>query len=150
LSRSAGRQREVWSLVKFDDLLLAFDFVSAGAPSENEAYLCRDTGVIYWHSEFGDNEEELPSDIDSERYIAIPHKHDLDLGKQLVLNFAAEFLPDRESEVRRIFTRPGAYARFKTLLDRCGKLQQWYDYEAKAQREALQEWCRDNGIEVEG
>src|SRR5208337_5235702 len=28
----------------------AFEFVSAGAPSENGAYVCVDTGKIYWTS----------------------------------------------------------------------------------------------------
>jgi hypothetical protein len=57
--------------------------------------LCdRQSGKIYWHSEFGDNDEELPDDIDNEKYIAIPDKRALDLGKPLVLDFAREFLPD--------------------------------------------------------
>jgi len=30
---------------------------------ENEAYLDRLSGKIYWHSELGDNDEELPDDI---------------------------------------------------------------------------------------
>lgn len=40
--------------VKLDDLALAFDFVSSGAPSEHQAFLCEDTGVIHLHSELGD------------------------------------------------------------------------------------------------
>jgi hypothetical protein len=138
-------------VVKFDDLMLAFDFVSASAPTEHEAYLCKETGAIYWRSEYGDvEEEELPDDIDSDKYIEIPHKNDLDLGRRPVLRFAAEFLPDEYDKVREIFSRRGAYARFKDLLERCGKLQQWYDYEAKAQNEVLREWCQDNGIEIDG
>lgn len=136
--------------VKFDDLLLAFEFVSFGGPMAHEAYLCRETGKIHWYSEFGDNEEELPEDIDSDKYIAIPHKNDLNLGKRLVLRFAAEFLPEELDKVREIFSRRGAYARFKDLLERTGKLEQWYDYEARAQKEALREWCEENGIEIDG
>lgn len=139
------------SVVKFQDLLLAFDFVSSGAPMEHEAYLCKETGVIHWHSEYGDvEEEELPGDIDSDKYVEIPHKNDLDLGKRLVLKFAAEFLPDEYDKVGEIFSRRGAYVRFKELLERNGKLQQWYDYEEKAQNEALRAWCEDNGIEIDG
>src|SRR6516165_3149136 len=51
--------------VNFSDLQLAFEFVSSGGMGENEAYLDRQSGKIYWHSEFGDNEEELPNDIDA-------------------------------------------------------------------------------------
>jgi hypothetical protein len=41
--------------VSFSDLQLAFEFVSSGGMGENEAYLDRKSGKIYWHSEFGDN-----------------------------------------------------------------------------------------------
>jgi hypothetical protein len=79
--------------------------VSSGGMGENEAYLDRQSGKIYWHSEFGDNDEELPDDIDDEKYTAIPDKRELDLGKPLVLDFAREFLPEDYDEVRRIFSR---------------------------------------------
>jgi hypothetical protein len=91
--------------VSFSDLHCAFEFVSSGGMGENEAYLDRQSGKIYWHSEFGDNDEELPDDIDDEKYAAIPDKRELDLGKPLVLDFAREFLPEDYDEVRRIFSR---------------------------------------------
>ena len=65
--------------VSFSDLRLAFEFVSSGGMGQNEAYLDRQSGKIYWHSEFGDNDEELPNDIDDEKYISIPDKRELDL-----------------------------------------------------------------------
>lgn len=41
-----------------------------------------------------DDVEELPDDLeDSERYIAIPDKRELDLGKPLVLTFARHTCP---------------------------------------------------------
>ena len=46
--------------VSFLDLQLAFEFVSSGGMDENEAYLDRQSGKIYWHSDFGDNENVLP------------------------------------------------------------------------------------------
>lgn len=49
--------------VKSDDLLEAFEFVNAGQPSENEGYLCIETGVVHYHSELGDLDEELPEDM---------------------------------------------------------------------------------------
>src|SRR5882762_1679992 len=109
--------------VSFSDLRLAFEFVSSGGTGENEAYLDRQSGKIYWHSEFGDNDEELPDDIDDEKYISIPDKRELDLGKPLVLDFAREFLPDDYDEVRHIFSRGGAYRRYKNLLVRRSALR---------------------------
>ena len=89
-------------------------------------------GKVGWHSEFSDELGELPDDIeDSEKYVPIPDKRELDLGKPLVLDFARQFLPNDIDEVRRIFTRKGAYAKFKDLLDRRGALDHWYDFEKK-------------------
>ena len=45
----------------------AFEFVSSGASSKNEAYLDRQSGKIYWYSEFSANDEELPDDIDDKK-----------------------------------------------------------------------------------
>ena len=104
--------------VKFSDLQLTFEFVSSGGMGENDAYLDRQSGKIYWHSEFGDNDEELPHDNGDEKYISIPDKRELDLGKSLGLDFAREFLPDDYDEVRQFFSRRGAYRRYKDLLVR--------------------------------
>lgn len=72
----------------------AFDFVSFGSTYEHQAFLDRETGKIYYHSEFGDNIEELPDDIDSDKNIGIPHKNELELGESLVLSFAYRYLPE--------------------------------------------------------
>jgi hypothetical protein len=70
--------------VKYEDLSAAFDFVSSAAPMEHQAYISIDTGTIYWISELNPLEEEVPEDLEtSDRYIAIPHKNDLDLGRDL-------------------------------------------------------------------
>ncbi len=137
--------------INFSDIQEAFDFVSFGHPLEHAAYLCPETGKIYWYSEYGDNEEPLPEDIDdAQKYIAIPHKNDLDLGKSLVLRFAETHLPDSYGKVMAIFRRPGAYSRFKALLDSRGMLQQWYEYEEAAKEEGLRRWCKDHHIEITG
>ena len=136
--------------VSFSDLQLAFEFVSSGGMGENEAYLDRRSGKIYWHSKVGDNDEELPDDIDEENYISIPDKRELDLGKPLVLDFAREFLPDDYDEVRHIFSRRGAYRRYKDLLVRRSALDLWYDFSNKAEEAALREWCAENGIDIGG
>jgi hypothetical protein len=70
------------------------------------------------------------------------------LGKPLVLDFVRQFLPDDFDEVQQIFSSRGAYARFKHLLDRRGALDQWYDFEAKAEERALRMWCDLNSIEL--
>jgi hypothetical protein len=108
----------------------------------------RQSGKIYWHSAFSDNDEDLPDDIDDKKYISIPDKRELDLGKPLVLDFAREFLPDDYDEVRHIFSRRGAYRRYKELLVRRDALERWYDFSNKSEAAALREWCAENGIDL--
>ena len=120
--------------VRFNDIQEAFEFVCAGGSGEHQAFLCKQSGKVYCHSELSDDLDILPDDIDdSEKYVPIPDKRELDLGKPLALDFTRQFLPDDFDEVRQIFSRRGAYARFKDLLDRRGALDQWYDFEAKAE-----------------
>jgi hypothetical protein len=138
--------------VSFRELLDAFEAVSfESGLGENAAYLCRATGKILWQFASDEDAEELPDDIDDEdKYIPIPDKRELDLGKSLVLAFAREVLPDDYQKVREMFSRRGAYARFNDLLDYRSMRQRWYDYRDKTEEEALRAWCRTNSIEVEG
>ncbi len=131
------------------DLQEAFEFVSASTEGGHQAFLCKQSGKLYWHSELCDDLDILPDDIDdNEKFLQIPDKRELDLGKPLALDFTREFLPDDFDDVRQFFSGKGAYARFKDLLHRRGSLDQWYDFEAKAEERALREWCDFNSIEV--
>jgi hypothetical protein len=137
--------------VSLDDLLFSFEFVSSDPGYGHEAFLCKQSGKIYWHSELGDNFEELPEDLEEgDKYVRIPHKNDLDLGRPLVFKFVRQRLPEEYQEVRRYFSKRGAYSRFKDLLVRKGVLKEWYDFEAEAQKEALREWCEENSIDING
>ena len=135
--------------VKYDDISAAFDFVSFAAPMEHRAYVSLETGTIHWVSELNPLEEEVPDDLeDSTRYIAIPHKNDLDLGSDLALRFAAEELPARYTRVEGFFRRRGAYARFKEFLAEEGCLEKWYAFEAESAERALRNWCKEHGIQI--
>ena len=136
-------------LVSMKDIQEAFEFVCAGGGGEHQAFLCKQSGKLYCHSALCDDLDILPDDIDdSEKFIPIPDKRELHLGKPLALDFARQFLPGDFDDVRQFFSRRGAYARFKELLDRRGALDQWYDFEAKAEERALRMWCDLNSIEV--
>ena len=137
--------------VNYTDLEFAFDFVSSGQTGEHEAYLNIQTGQTYWYSEYGDNEEELPDDIDDKnKYIMIPHKNELDLGKKLVLRFTYEYLPDEEDKIESIFRHKGAYHKFKSILEAKDMIEKWYEYENNAQKKAIYEWCKSNGVKING
>jgi hypothetical protein len=135
--------------VKFAEIEQAYEFVSFGAPYDHQAYLCKESGQIFYASESGDL-NEVPEDIEDEKYIEIPTKRDLNLGKELVLDFVAEHVPDELQSVDAMFRRKGAYSRFKAFLEDRNLLQPWYDYESKAQAAALRRWCEDNEIELSG
>ncbi len=136
--------------VKYEDLSEAFDFVSSAAPMEHHAYISLDSGTIHWLSENGAFEnDELPDSLEeSDRYIEVPHKNDLDLGRSLALRFAEQALPSQYDTVARIFQRRGAYARFKDLLASANRLEEWYAFSDQCTDEALRAWCEENGIRL--
>lgn len=134
--------------IKFGDVLDLFELVNFGSTFDHEGYICKVSGKTYFHSEFGDNEEELPEDINDEEYLAIPHKNELNLGMNLALDFIQEYLPTELEKVRSIFYRKGAYARFKSLLEDTGKIEEWYKFEAKHTEQALREWCAERNLVI--
>jgi hypothetical protein len=135
--------------VSWKDLILAFEFVGASNTGENQVFLCKQTGELHWHSDALGELDELPDDIDDDdKYVQLPDKRELDLGKSLVFDFVGQFLPDDFDEVQRIFNRKGAYARYKDLLVRRGALDRWYAFEEKAEEDALRKWCELNSIEI--
>jgi hypothetical protein len=137
-------------VVEFKDILEAFEFVSFGSMYEHQAFLDTSTGKIYYHSAYGDDLDELPEDRDDKRFIEIPHKNELDLGKKLVLEFAYRYLPDEVGRIQTMFDRKGAYSRYKALLEQKGLLERWYEFESKEQEKALRGWCGANSITVNG
>jgi hypothetical protein len=136
--------------ISFDDIENAFLFVSMDQQGIHNAYLCKETGQIFYTSEIGDA-DELPEDVDDpDKYITIPHKNDLELGKALAIEFASKYLPEELDKVYSIFRSKGAYSRYKDLLERKGFLDEWYKYENERQKVALKEWCVENSIEIKG
>ena len=134
--------------IRFDDIENAFLFASIGGMYENQAILCKETGKIYYISEMGDS-DDLPDDVDeSDKYIEIPHKNELNLGRNLVFQFVPEHIPEEIVNVENIFRKKGAYSRFKALLEQKGLLDQWHDYENSRQSETLRKWCKDNKIDI--
>ena len=135
--------------IKYEDVDLAFTYVSSMPPFTNSAYLNIETGDIYYESGYGDS-DEMPDDIDDDKYIRLPHKSNLGLGKDMVLGFVSEYMPNDINEIKRIFTAKGAYARYKEYLEHKGLLKKWYEYEEKHTEAELRAWCKKNKIEIAG
>ena len=136
---------------KFSDIESAFQYVGSAMYGMNSAVLCKDTGKILYRSDMaGIDEIGDAEDLDWDQCARVPHKNDLDLGRNLVFEFVDEHLPDDYERVRQMFRRSGAYRRYKALLERRGLLQEWYDVENSLEERALRIWCRENGVELDG
>jgi hypothetical protein len=130
----------------YADIEEAFFFVSMDQQCLHNAYLCTETGQIFYTSEIGDS-DELPEDIDDpEKYITIPHKNELDLGRSLVTEFTSTYMPEELDRIRAIFSSKGAYSKYKSFLEKKGLLDKWYQYENERQKTALKQWLVDNNI----
>jgi len=133
----------------YGDVRHAFEFASAGRPYEHRVYIDRNSGKTYYDSDYSGTEEELPEDLEeSDVYISVPHKNELDLGRDLVFAFASDALPDQWDKIRDIFRSRGAYGRFKDLLAAKDQLEAWYAFEERATERALRAWCEDVGIQL--
>ena len=62
--------------VSLKDIREAFEFVcAAGGGGEHQAFLCKQSGKLYCHSDLCDDLDILPDDIDdSEKFLQIPDK----------------------------------------------------------------------------
>ena len=135
--------------IKFQDIELAFEYVSSSQPLMNSAYISITTGQIFYHSDMYDS-DELPEDFyEKHDYIEIPHKNDLDLGQRLVWQFVNTEIPGLTDKIKGFFSRRGAYSNYKSFLEEIGLLKKWYEFEKTSTKETLKEWCNENGIEID-
>ena len=120
--------------------------------SDAEAFVRTDAdGIVYVPNSMFADTEEIDAAYDPMKegsWIAFPDASELRLGHRMALRFAREFLSEEQCErVVAIFSRRGAFRRFKDFLDECGKLQDWYAYEELTVLEALKQWLKDNDID---
>ena len=126
----------------------AFEYVSSNPHFCCRAIYVKENDCVYTESDMT-GEGDIPEDLDWDHCVEIPHKNDLDLGRSLVFEFAEQHLPDELDRIGRFFSKAGAYARFKNLLEHKGLLQDWYEFENTAEERAVKEWCKENGIGIQ-
>lgn len=132
--------------IPFREIYDAFLFVGFAEYGMNSAFLCKDTGEIYYHSEDGVIDEIDEEEFDCDDFLKIPHKNDFGLGRELVYEFVDQYLTDEVNYVQTIFQSKGAYRRFRDLLEQRKMLQKWYDFQNLQEEKALRQWCADNEI----
>ncbi|QOL51582.1 UPF0158 family protein [Massilia litorea] len=136
-------------VVNAEDLEDAVLIVSEpGTP--DKAWVSLDTGQVHIRSEMVDGElASLPDDIDtSERYISVPHMSELDLGLELVFDFADAAMADDADRVRQMFKRSDAYRHFSELVEERGLTERWHDFREAQTRAVLAGWCEENGLQL--
>ena len=98
--------------VSFSELLDAFEFAGFGGPYESRAFVNLDASPLHCISDGIELEEQVPEGIDlSDRYLAVPHKNDLDLGRELAMSFVEQNLPSEYDRVVGYFHNRGVYSR---------------------------------------
>lgn len=136
---------------KLDELELAFDMQSGSEFGEEiHCYISKKTGDIVHDDEVLSDVPCPVEDIEFDPdYLHLPDKYDLDLGNRLVWRFVDIEIPGLEQKVREIFSRKGAYRRWKDFLDYNDLLDKWYTFENESTREALLDWCKSNKIPMD-
>jgi hypothetical protein len=135
--------------MKYRDLEDAFDYLNSGDPYDHTVFVSRSTGQTYYRSDLADI-DELPEDVEeNDDYVELPNKYDLDLGKQLVWDFVDRQIPGLKHKVKKIFSRRGAYSRYKSFLAELELLDAWHRFEDERTKEVLLEWCESEGISIE-
>lgn len=137
--------------VNMSDLVTAYTFADTGEDFGHAAYIDLDTGaMLTTGADDSDLDSQVPDDVEvSERYLPIPAKRDLDLGRNLVFSFVREKLPEHDAAVSDYFRKKGAYSKFKVLLADTGKLTDWHRYEEQATELALKNWALENAVQIE-
>jgi hypothetical protein len=130
--------------VRWSDLEEAF--YASGMETGAMAWIHATTGEVRITSPNIDGDE--PPSEDDTGWHEVPDARELDLKQRLVEDFVSSECPDLEDEVRRCFSRRGAWRAYKDLLAERGRLERWYRFENRARRRALLAWAADEGIEV--
>ena len=136
---------------KLDELEWAFEMCSGSEMGDEiHAYVCKKTGTIVYDTENVSGEACPVEDIDChDDYVHVPDKYDLELGTPLVWKFVAQQIPELEPKVRELFSRRGAYRRWKGFLENINLLEAWYQFENESTRQALVDWCEREEICVD-
>jgi hypothetical protein len=136
---------------KLDELEWAYELQpDPNFGEEMHTYISKLTGELVHDAEAVTGEPCPVEDIEfDDNYLHLPDKFDLDLGQRLVWRFVEIEIPGLEQKVREIFSRKGAYRRWKDFLDRNDLLDKWHTFENASTREALADWCKANEIPID-
>lgn len=134
--------------VDMEELIMALEIAGSDLMID-DAYVDRLTGKVYIPADDPDLSEVTEEMAESEDYVAVPTKFELDLGSRVARAFAWQEMPEDADTVSDMFSRKGGFARFKNWLAQRGKLHAWYAFEAEAKEQALRDWWEANGFTLD-
>ena len=113
--------------------------------------------LIWYMEEFGYQQEEEDEVIEEmieegwrTRFFKLPDKFDIN-----EYHFMEDFIYDElpaggvRDQFEDAIRGRGAFRRFRSLAERLGIIDEWYEYKEKAQKELAIEWCEENGFNYE-
>jgi hypothetical protein len=136
------------SIVKLDELEGAAMMVEDGGGTVT-AMVSRATGMIHFlNDEYVDEEAPVPPASGANGdYVPVPPAGTLGIGDGLILRFAATHMAGDQNTVRDLF-RDRNTEGFARLLEERGAGEAWERFHEEATRTALQQWCKENGLEL--
>lgn len=136
-------------MIDLDEIEILIQAVSGDLASDATAVLDRETGQTWLLSDYADEDGEPPEGWDTDdRYLTLPTQRELDLGSHTARRFVDAHLPEHHDTFREIFSRKGAFGRWKHWLERNGHLDAWYAFETEAERAAIRAWLVERGLDL--
>lgn len=132
----------------FDVIDDAFHYVSNAPPGERAAWIQRGSGKVFLSSTKAGFDERPPGAAGDPDYLAIPHRFEIDPGKELMLEFAHAHCPRELRRIEGLFERSGAFRKVKDLFKQLGLLDHWQIFEEEQIAALLRQWCVAEGLEL--
>ncbi|MCO4782122.1 MAG: hypothetical protein KC646_07315 [Candidatus Cloacimonetes bacterium] len=130
--------------IKYDDLWFGFEYDAEILGEAPPFYNPLDQTMCHpEHSSISLTEINAIEDK-----IYFPNERHLELGRSLIFQFIEELYPMLVDEVDNIFSKKGAYGRFKDFLVTKSIGDQWHKYKNYYTALSLIEWANDQGLEV--
>jgi hypothetical protein len=94
--------------------------------------------------------EEGSEAVEPDRYVTIPQIETRDAYETMV-DFVETVRSHHLRELLSVAIRgSGAFRRFKdVLLDYPAERERWFEFESQREREAIEEWAREQGVEID-
>ena len=107
-----------------------------------EAYFSTETGRVYRISSLGDSDERPDDFEESDQYLNLPNKYDVELRSELVQKFTFVQNADLQEKIEITFHRRGAYRHFRYVLEENDLLECRRTFEEEHTKEGITRWCK--------